>query len=97
MQLNRKLTNAPKGRTIQSESGDENNVVFTFGDGSTLKGLKVAGQASVTAGGKVKAAHESGTDFRLDLEGGPSVQVRLADPGSSVALRDQNGAVEYLG
>ena len=96
MQLNRKLTNVLKGRTIQSKSGDEGNVVLTFDDGSTLR-LKVAGQASVTAGGKVKAAHESGTDFRLDLENGPAVQVRVADPGSSVALRDRNGAVEYLG
>jgi hypothetical protein len=96
MQLNRKLTNVLKGRTIQSESGDEGHVVLTFDDGSTL-GLKVAGQASITAGGKVKAAHESGTDFRLDLENGPAVQVRLADPGSSVALRDKSGQVEYLG
>lgn len=96
MQLNRKLTNALKGRTIQSESGDEGNVVLTFDDGSTLR-LKVAGQASVAAGGKVKAAHESGADFRLDLENAPAVQVRLADPGSSVTLRDKSGAVEYLG
>ena len=96
MQLNRKLTNVLKGRTIQSKSGDEGNVVLTFDDGSTLR-LKVAGQASVTAGGKVKAAHESGTDFRLDLENGPAVQVRLIEPGSSVALRDKNGGVEYLG
>ena len=96
MQLNRKLTNVLKGRTIQSESGDESNVVLTFDDGSTLR-LKVAGHASVAAGAKVKAAHESGADFRLDLENGPAVQVRLADPGSSVALRDRNGAVEYLG
>ena len=96
MQLNRTLTNVLKGRTIQSESGDEGHVVLTFDDGSTLK-LKVAGQASAAAGGKVKAAHESGADFRLDLENGPSVQVRLADPGSSVSLRDRHGAVEYLG
>ncbi|MBV9490823.1 MAG: hypothetical protein JO069_14055 [Verrucomicrobia bacterium] len=96
MQLNRKLTHLLKGRTIQAESGDQGSVVLTFADGSTLK-LKVAGQASVTAGGKVKAAHESGAEFRLDLETGSAVQVRLADPGSSVALRDRNGAVEYLG
>ena len=96
MQLNRKLSKILKGRTIRSESGDEGNVVLTFDDGSILR-LKVAGQASVAAGGKVKAAHESGADFRLDLENGPSVQVRLADPGSSVALRDRNGTVEYLG
>ena len=96
MQLNRKLGKLLKGRTVQSESGDEGNVTITFQDGSTLK-LKVAGQATVTAGAKVYAVHESGDQFQIDVENGPSVQVRLADPGSSVALRDRNGTVEYLG
>ncbi|MBW0000330.1 MAG: hypothetical protein JO015_14615 [Verrucomicrobia bacterium] len=96
MQPNRKLTNVLKGRTIQAEAGDQGHVTITFQDGSTLK-LKVAGQATVTAGAKVKAVHESGDQFQIDVEGGPSVQLRLADPGSSVALRDKNGAVEYLG
>jgi hypothetical protein len=41
--------------------------------------------------------HESGDQFQIDVEDGPSVQVRLADPGSSVALRDRNGTIEYLG
>jgi len=96
MQLNRKLTNVLKGRTIQSESGDAASLTVTFDDQSTLK-LKVADQAAMAVGGKVKAVHESGDRFQVDLEGGPSVQVRLADPGSSVSLRDRNGAVEYLG
>jgi hypothetical protein len=95
MQLNRKLTNVLKGRTIRSESGDAASLTVTFEDQSTLK-LKVAGQAAVAVGAKVKAVHESGDQFQIDVEGGPSVQVRLADPGSSVALRDKNGAVEYL-
>jgi hypothetical protein len=96
MQLNRKLTNVLKGRTIQSESGDAGSLTITFDDQSTLK-LKVVGEATVAVGAKVKAVHESGEQFQLDLENGPSVQVRLADPGSSVALRDKSGAVEYLG
>jgi hypothetical protein len=96
MQLNRKLSKVLKGRTIQSESGDAGSLAITFDDQPTLK-LKVAGPATVTVGGKVKAVHESGDQFQVDLENGPSVQVRLADPGSSVALRDKNGAVEYLG
>ena len=37
MELNRKLTHLLKGRTIQSESGDEDHVVITFDDQSTLK------------------------------------------------------------
>jgi hypothetical protein len=96
MEPNRKLSKILKGRTIQSGSGDAGSLTITFDDQSTLK-LKLAGQATVTAGAKVKAVHESGDQFRIDVENGPSVQVQLADPGSSVALRDRNGAVEYLG
>ena len=96
MELNRKLTHLLKGRTIQSESGDEGHVAITFDDESTLK-LRVAGQATVSVGAKVEAVREAGEHFQVDLEEGPSVQVQLADPGSSVALRDKSGAVQYLG
>ena len=97
MELNRKLTHLLKGRTIQSESGDEGHVAITFDDESTLK-LRVAGQATVSVGAKVEAVHEAGEHFQVDLDEGASVQVvQLADPGSSVALRDKNGAVQYLG
>ena len=41
--------------------------------------------------------HEAGEHFQIDLEGGPSVQVKLTDPAPSVALRDRSGAVQYLG
>jgi hypothetical protein len=96
MELNRKLTHLLQGRTIQSESGDEGQVAITFDDQSTLK-LKVAGQAAVSVGAKVKAVHEAGDQFQVDLEEGSSVHVQLADPGSSVALRDKSGEVQYLG
>jgi hypothetical protein len=96
MELNRKLTHLLKGRTIQSEFGDEDHVAITFDDESTLK-LRVAGQATVSVGAKVEAVHEAGEHFQVDLDEGASVQVQLADPGSSVALRDKSGAVQYLG
>src|SRR5271165_2464422 len=72
MTLNRKLTHLLKGRTIQSESGDEGHVAITFDDESTLK-LRVAGQATVRVGAKVEAVHEAGEHFQVDLEEGPSV------------------------
>ena len=96
MELNRKLTQLLKGRTIKSESGDEGHVAITFDDQSTLK-LKVAGQATVSVGAKVEAVHEAGEHLQVDLEEGPGVPVRLADPGSSVTLRDKSGEVQYLG
>src|SRR5689334_22731741 len=95
MELNRKLTKLLKGRTMQSESGHARSVTITFQDGSTLT-FKGAAQATVATGAKGKAVHEAGERLRADLEGGPGVEVRLADPGSSVALRDPNGTVEYL-
>src|SRR3984957_13372640 len=95
-ELNRKLTHLLKGCTIQSEFGDEDHVAITFDDESTLK-LRVAGQATVSVGAKVEAVHEAGEHFQVDLDEGASVQVQLADPGSSVALRDKSGAVQYLG
>jgi hypothetical protein len=48
-------------------------------------------------GAKVEAVHEAGDHFQVDLEEGSSVQVQLADPGSSVTLRDKSGVVQYLG
>ena len=96
MHLNHKLTRLLKGRTILSESGDEGHVAITFDDQSTLK-LKVAGQATVSVGAKVEAVHEAGGEFQVDLADGASVQVRLVDPGSSVAWRDKSGAIQYLG
>ena len=69
-----------RGRTIQSESGDEGHVAITFDDQSTLK-LRIAGRATVSVGAKVEAVHEAGERFQVDLAEGASVQVRLVDPG----------------
>ena len=41
--------------------------------------------------------HETKADFRIDFEDGSSATVYPADSGSSVAVRDKNNAVEYLG
>ena len=46
---------------------------------------------------KVKAVHEAKADFKIEFEDGSSATFCLADPGSSVAVRDRNNAVEYLG
>jgi hypothetical protein len=43
------------------------------------------------------SVHEAGEQFQVDLETGSSVQVRLAEPGSFVGLRDRSGTIEYLG
>ena len=59
--------------------------------------IKTAGAAAVLSGSNVKSFHEVRADFRIEFEDGSSVTVSLANPGSSVAVRDENNTVEYLG
>jgi hypothetical protein len=56
-----------------------------------------AGPATIPPGGKVKSVHESKVEFKIEFEDGSSATFCLADPGSPVAVRDKNNAVEYLG
>ena len=71
-------------------------VLVLFDDQSSMK-IKTVGATAISPGGKVKSVHEAKADFRIDFEDGSSATFCLADPGSSVALRDKNSAVEYLG
>ena len=72
-------------------------LVIRFNDQSTMS-IKTAGIAGIfPPGGKIKAIQEDGADFTLQFEDGSSVSLRLADPGASVAVRDKNNRVEYLG
>jgi hypothetical protein len=59
--------------------------------------VKIAGPATIPPGGKIKSVHEAKADFKIEFEDGSSATFCLADPGSSVAVRDKNNAVEYLG
>jgi hypothetical protein len=56
-----------------------------------------AGPARIPPGGKVKSVHEAKADFKIEFEDGSSLTFCLANPGSSVAVRDKNNTVEYLG
>ena len=67
-----------------------------FDDQSSMK-IKTAGAAAVSPGGKVKWVHEAKAEFKIEFEDASSATFRLADPGSSVAVRDKNNVVEYLG
>ena len=71
-------------------------VLVVFDDESRMK-IKTAGPATVPSGGKVKSVHEARAEFRIDFEDGSSARFCVADPGSSIADRDKNNAVEYLG
>jgi hypothetical protein len=75
------------------ESG---GVLVLFDDQSNMK-IKTPRPAMIPPGGKVKCIHEAKAEFKIDFEDGSSATLCLADPGSSIAVRDKNNAVEYLG
>jgi hypothetical protein len=59
--------------------------------------VKTAGTANLSPGGTIKAIQEDGANFSLLFDDGPPLNLQLADPGSSVAVRDKNNQVEYPG
>jgi hypothetical protein len=59
--------------------------------------IKTTRAAAASPGSKVKPLPETEAKFRIDFEDGSNVTFCLANPGSSVAVRDKNNGVEYLG
>ena len=96
MPRNQKLTKVIAGRTVKVATVEPAAVLVVFDDQSNMK-IKTAGPATIPPGGKIKSAIEAKAEFKIDFEDGSSVTLCLADPGSSVAVRDKNNAVEYLG
>jgi hypothetical protein len=96
MRRNQKLTKVIAGRTIKAATVEPGGVLVLFDDQSNMK-IKTVGAATIPPGGKVKSVHESKAEFKIEFEDGSSATLYLADPGSSVAVRDKNNAVEYLG
>jgi len=96
MRRNQKLTKVIAGRTIKTVTNEPGNVLVLFDDQSNMK-IKTAGAVAVSPGSKVKSVHEAKADFRIEFEDGSSATLCLANPGSSVTVRDKDNAVEYLG
>ena len=96
MPRNQKLTKVIAGRTIKAVTTKPGSVLVLFDDQSNMK-VKIAGPATIPPGGKIKSVHEAKADFKIEFEDGSSATFCLANPGSSVAVRDKNNAVEYLG
>ena len=97
MRRNQKLTRDIGGRTIERATAEPGRLLITFSDQSTLQ-VKTAGIADMfPPGGNIKAVQEDGANLSLQFEDGPAVNLQLADPGASVAVRDQNNKVDYLG
>src|SRR5262249_4897072 len=91
-----KMLCAIAGRTLKAATAEPGGVLVLFDDQSNVK-IKTAGAAAIPPGGKVKSVHEAKAEFKIDLKYGLSATLCLADPGSSVAVRDKDNAVECLG
>jgi hypothetical protein len=50
---------------------------------------------SVIQGRKIKTAQQSGNDLVLECEDGSTLHIKLAEPTSSVMVRDAQNKMEY--
>jgi hypothetical protein len=50
---------------------------------------------NVIAGRKIKAVQQSGNDLILECEDGSTIHIKLAEPTSSVMVRDVQNKMEY--
>jgi hypothetical protein len=96
MPRNQKLTKVIAGRTIKAATAEPGAVLLVFDDDSRMK-IRTAAPVAVSPAGKVKSVQEDQAELKIEFEDGSIATFRLEDPGSSVAVRDKNSAVEYLG
>lgn len=97
MTRNQKLTKVIAGRTVKAVSPAPGGVRILFDDQSSMTIKTTSAAAVLSPDGKVKSVYETMDQFKIEFEDGSSVTWELANPGSSVAVRDRNNAVEYLG
>ena len=98
MEMNEELTRIIHGRTIELMTKEEGLVVIVFDDHSTMR-IKVAGTPTVNVlgEGKIESAGEDGGQLTLVGEDSRTAVLQLAEPGSSVTVKDKYDNVEYSG
>jgi len=98
MEFNDKLTRIVRGRTIQLVAQEEGLVTIVFDDYSTMR-VKVAGGPTMDllGEGKIESAGDGGAELNLVGEDGSTATLRLAEPGSSITVKDESGHIEYAG
>ena len=98
IEFNEKLTRIVRGRTIQLVAQEEGLVTIVFHDYSTMR-VKVAGGPTMNmlGEGRIESLGEGEAGLNLVGEDGCMATLRLAEPGSSITVKDENGQVEYTG
>jgi hypothetical protein len=96
MARNQKLTPIIAGRTIESVSNSSEKTIIQFTDGSKAHvKTAVRPKPSELKDRTVKAVRQTEDVMNLDFEDGSSAEIKLAEPTSSVLLRDSNNELEY--
>jgi hypothetical protein len=98
MAVNRKLTHVVKDRVVQSFQLNASELLIGFVDGSSMK-VKIVESNSppLRQGARVRQISEDQAKLFIECEDDSAFDVTLANPGSSVAVRDKTYQVEYLG
>jgi hypothetical protein len=98
MNLNQKLTQVIKGRTIQDLQISASEVSMRFADGSTMQ-VRVMESISppLKNGATVHAVRQQLASLTISCEDESQLTLTVADPGSSVVVLDANGVIEYTG
>jgi hypothetical protein len=98
VEINDKLTRIIRGRSIELVTQEEGLVTIVFDDYSTLR-VKVAGGPTMGLldEGKIESMGEDGAELTLVGEDSRAATLRLAEPGSSITVKDQSGQIEYTG
>jgi hypothetical protein len=98
MTPNHKLTNVIKSRIIEDLQMNPAEVSVRFSNGSTMR-IKIMESNSppLKNGARIRAVSEQSVKFTVSCEDESQIVLTLADPGSSVTVRDANGKIEYLG
>ena len=98
IEFNVKLTRIVRGRTIQLAAQEEGLVTIVFHNYSTMR-VKEAGGPTMNMLGedRIESLGEGEAGLNLVGEDGCIATLRLAEPGSSITVKDENGQVEYTG
>jgi hypothetical protein len=96
--VNHKLTHVVKDRVVQNFQLNASELLISFVDGSTIK-VKIVESNSppLREGARIRRISEDRAKLVIECDDDSTVDLTLADPGSSVAVRDKTYQVEYLG
>jgi hypothetical protein len=98
MPVNHKLTNVVKDRVVQNFQLAASELLISFVGGSTMMvKIEEFNSPPLREGARIRQISEDQVKLVIECEDGLTFDVRLVDPGSSVAVRDKSDMVEYLG